>query len=270
MADTLRSKRGITLTDVVVVVVIALILAMAAAMLFPRRSQYVEHDYTALNNIRQLGHATAMYLTDYDNTMPLAAVLRPDGKRGGSIGTMVAYPFPANDGPELPSPGAWRSKGFLNMAECQVNNSVGTYLGSVSLQLLHPAQYGDLFDAEAGHVVDDFAGPGKPADSGFTFNGDLHRLNTNAIKSPENVIMWWCGNGNYGWHGRAIVQPWLNCGETHGPDTCVFTPGKSPNQGQYLAGYDDATNGEDLFTIFNPSYRRVSPSFPVTSCPSLM
>jgi prepilin-type N-terminal cleavage/methylation domain-containing protein len=250
-------KKAFTLIELLVVIAIIAILAATLFPAFAQAKQAAKATVT-LNNIRQMGHATAMYLTDNDDTFPLAAVLRPDTNgsngTGGEIGTNLAYPFPYNDWPQGGPPASnstvWSSPARVNMAQCQVNNSVNVYAGSLSLQGVAGSQYGDIFNVFYPSLPDTFGGPGIPADSGVCFNGDLHRYNSTAIFDTTKCIEWWCGNGNYGWHGRTSVNPSLNCGETTGPDSCLFVAGASANQGQYTNGYPDSSFGEEIQSGF--------------------
>jgi prepilin-type N-terminal cleavage/methylation domain-containing protein len=246
-------KKAFTLIELLVVIAI---IAILAATLFPAFAQAksAAKATVTLNNIRQMGHATAMYLTDNEDFMPLAAVLRPDTNgsngAGGSIGTNLAYPFPYNDWPQGGPPASkstvWNTPERQNMAACFVHNAVNVYAGSLSLQAVAGSNYGDYFNVFYPKYPDTFGGPGVPQDSGVTFNGDLHRYNSTAIPDTTKVVEWWCGNGNYGFHGRTAVNPSLNCGETIGPDSCLFVTGNSPNQGVYSPGYPDSKIGEEI------------------------
>jgi len=252
-------KKAFTLIELLVVIAI---IAILAATLFPAFAQAkaAAKATVTLNNIRQMGHSVAMYLTDNDDIMPLAAVLRPDALgsngQGSTIGTNLAYPYPYNDYPQGGPPASrsttWSSPARQNMASCEVQNSVTVYSGSLTLEAVNGAQYGDIFNVFYPSLLDTFGGPGVPADNGVTFNGDLHRYNATAIADTTKCVEWWCGNGNYGWHGRTDCNPNLNCGEPHGPDTCIFVNGQNPNQGVYSPGLNDKSFGEDIFSAFNP------------------
>jgi len=262
-------KKAFTLIELLVVIAI---IAILAATLFPAFAQAkaAAKATVTLNNIRQMGHSVAMYLTDNDDIMPLAAVLRPDKNgsngTGGSLGTNLAYPYPYNDypqgGPPASNSTTWSSPGRQNMASCEVQNSVTVYSGSTSLEAVNGALYGDIFNVFYPTFPDTFGGPGIPADNGVTFNGDLHRYNSTAVADTTKCVEWWCGNGNYGWHGRTDCNPNLNCGESTGPDTCIFTSGVSPNAGAnngsghpFVPGnpaLNDSAIGEDIFSAFNP------------------
>src|SRR5436853_6660996 len=103
-------KKAFTLIELLVVIAI---IAILAATLFPAIAQAKQQAKATvtLNNIRQMGHSTAMYLNDNDDVMPLAAVLRPDtlgsNGTGSQIGTNLAYPFPYNDHPESSNSTVW-------------------------------------------------------------------------------------------------------------------------------------------------------------------
>jgi len=259
-------KKAFTLIELLVVIAI---IAILAATLFPAFAQAkaAAKATVTLNNIRQMGHSVAMYLTDNDDIMPLAAVLRPDTNgsngQGSTIGTNLAYPYPYNDWPQGGPPASkstvWSTPARQNMASCEVQNSVTVYSGSLSLEQVNGALYGDIFNVFYPSLPDTFGGPGVAQDNAVTFNGDLHRYNATAVSDTTKCVEWWCGNGNYGWHGRTDCNPNLNCGENKGPDTCIFTSGQSPNAGAnngsghpYSPGLKDISFGEDIFSGFNP------------------
>jgi len=252
-------KKAFTLIELLVVIAI---IAILAATLFPAFAQAKAQAKATvtLNNIRQMGHSVAMYLNDNDDIMPLAAVLRPDTNgsngQGSTIGTNLAYPYPYNDWPQGGPPASkstvWSTPERQSMASCMVHNSVSVYSGSLSLEQVNGAQYGDIFNVYYPSLPDTFGGPGVPQDNAVTFNGDLHRYNSTAIADTTKCVEWWCGNGNYGWHGRTDCDPNLNCGEPSGPDTCIFTSGQSPNQGVFSPTLNDKNFGEDIFSGFNP------------------
>jgi len=232
----MNRKRAFTLIELLVVIAI---IAILAAILFPvfAQAKSAAKATVTLSNVKQHGLAIAMYMNDYDDTYPLAAVLRP---QGGTIGVGVGYPFPYNDGAYPPA--TWLTAARENMASSFWANSVMPYIKSSGLYMLAGASAGYEFsqDAEAWATT--------PYDSGLTYNGLFHRMSGSEVASPSNAVLLWPGNGNANTIGRASATPQLNCGNTI--DDCHFNPG-GPASAVPL--YPDATYSESLF-YYGPVY----------------
>jgi len=88
-------RRGFTLIEILVVIAI---IAILAAILFPvfSRARAKARQANCASNLRQLGAAVQMYLTDYDDVMPGA----PNGNGGSAIyGGWVWYAAFGTPGP---------------------------------------------------------------------------------------------------------------------------------------------------------------------------
>lgn len=222
-------KRAFTLIELLVVIAI---IAILAAILFPVFAQAKEaaKASVALSNTKQIGTATLIYTNDYDDTFPLAAVLRPADGANKKIGTGLEYPFPYNDGEVLSAAAAgsspttiWQQPERLNMASAWVDNSVYPYVKSWGIYAFSSStNYQSPNDAS-------FGGAGWVAAQAdqLTFNGDLHRLSTTTVASPSIAIMWWPADGQFNTLGIAATSPSLNCANTI--DDCQFNPGGAPS-----------------------------------------
>jgi prepilin-type N-terminal cleavage/methylation domain-containing protein len=250
-------KKAFTLIELLVVIAI---IAILAAILFPvfAQAKAAAKAAATLSNTKQCATAVSIYLNDYDDVYPLAFVLRPDNGgsngTGSAIGVGLAYPFPYNCDPVDPNSAnpanLWANANRINMAQCQVNNSIFPYSKSYGVQAVQGANSGNIFVTFG--YGETFDGPGLPQDSGLTFNGDLHRYNSTAVVSPSTAILWWCGNGNYSMHGRTGAEPNLDCGQTDlaNQDSCIFTSGNAPASETYWTRINQASlealYGEDF------------------------
>lgn len=91
----MRNKRGFTLIELLVVIAI---IAILAAILFPvfAKAREAARKTACMNNEKQIGTGLAMYLQDYDETMP----------RHYNPGTGLAMRFP-RDGQQWINTGDW-------------------------------------------------------------------------------------------------------------------------------------------------------------------
>jgi len=241
----MHKNRAFTLIELLVVIAI---IAILAAILFPVFAQAKEAaKFTvSLSNVKQMGTAYAIYTTDYDDTFPLAAVLRPSG---GKIGTGVAMPFPANDGCNNPA-GVWTSLPRVGMASAGWANSTLPYIKSIGLFETSGAPHSLLFTSDTFLTGTGAAGPYVgPGDDGLTYNGDLTHYSATAVVNPSATPVVWPGNGKNNNHGRASATPQLNCGNT--VDDCTFN-GSGPASA--VTQFPAASYGYDLFYYGSASF----------------
>jgi prepilin-type N-terminal cleavage/methylation domain-containing protein/prepilin-type processing-associated H-X9-DG protein len=90
-----REKRGFTLIELLVVIAI---IAILAAILFPVFSRAREQARKAacLSNTKQIGQALAMYIQDWDETLPIWFYPCRGGPRGALAWTEQLYPYVKN------------------------------------------------------------------------------------------------------------------------------------------------------------------------------
>ena len=235
----MHKNRAFTLIELLVVIAI---IAILAAILFPVFAQAkAAAKFTAsLSNVKQFGTAANIYLSDYDDTFPLAQVLRP---APGLLGTGVAMPYPANSGCNNPA-GVWTTSPRITMASSGSLNAMYPYVKSYALAEVNGAPNTLEFSSD---VFVTGAGIQTPQNAGLAYNGLMHHFSATSVANPSAGVLFWPGNGKNNIKGRFIATPQLNCSGT--VDACQFNPGGLPSTVQRVAS---PTYG-DLF-YYGPYY----------------
>jgi prepilin-type N-terminal cleavage/methylation domain-containing protein len=225
-------RSGFTLIELLVVIAI---IAILAAILFPVFAQAKEaaKKTALLSNVKQFGTGIAIYITDYDDTFPLAFSRRAAGTyRYGTV-----HPTPAG----VVVGGGWDVEPVISETRTQWANSTQPYIKNW-----------DMYkgSTQTSVKIDAAFTPGMtPADVGLTMNGLLHAWSATAVEMPSTVPLMWSGVGNTSLLGRSAANPSLYC---PGSAECRFTPG-----GQAQA--DNGTTGNQSqfygYGNFAPSYK---------------
>jgi prepilin-type N-terminal cleavage/methylation domain-containing protein len=217
-------KRAFTLIELLVVIAI---IAILAAILFPVFAQAKEaaKKTQTLSNVKQTGTAIAIYLNDYNDTMPLSHVFL-----FGSQQTNLLYPFPGNwiegwDGGDPTVASAVAS---------QESNALLPYIKNKELGAVAGGQDLWMFSDQS---AEQNTAPGR---KGLLYNGLLHGYNATAVDNPSLVPAYWTGQGEINLYGRSSANPLLGCGQTD--PTCRFNPSGPPSPNgtfsQVFGGWD--------------------------------
>lgn len=249
-------RRGFTLIELLVVIAI---IAILAAILFPVFAQAKEaaKKTTAVSNAKQLGTGFNIYLTDSDDSFPLAFSRRDDG----SYRATTDHPVPAG------SVDGWTSAAAIDAANQAWANSIHPYLNSYNLAEL-PGKRQVMY---SGEVI-----LGQKTYNGFTYNGLLHGYASSGITSTAITVVAWPGLGDANVANRESVNPTLNCGgktdcryNPSGPPQSVFTPISNTDGDILWGGWDDASSyfvyGHFLPTVFADSHAKaIKPAAGIT------
>jgi len=227
-------RKAFTLIELLVVIAI---IAILAAILFPVFAQAKEaaKKSQTLNNTKQLAIATAIYITDNDDILPLSMSRRATG----TYRWATVHPVP--NGSIIS--GGWNALDIENQVAVYWANAISGYVKN-----------GDIYrgPTQTPIGIGDTLSPAiNPYNMGMTYNGQLNGWNATAVDSPSLVPLMWSGVGNTALIARGSANPNLICdGKAEG---CRFVSAGKPQS--------DATTGNGTFgaffgfSNFNPGWR---------------
>jgi prepilin-type N-terminal cleavage/methylation domain-containing protein len=205
-------RRAFTLIELLVVIAI---IAILAAILFPVFAQAKEKakQTQCLSNLNQMGKSLAIYLSDNDDTYPLA--FPHDGNQW-------LYQF------AIPAPNNWRNDNSdtarQNFAMAW-HNSLQPYIQNWAVYAC-PSGVEFQFGGVNYSNTNWYQGI-RPRQVGVTFNGFLHSYNASGIVNPAELIAMWEGFGKVNLLGFALANPSMEC--TNGfAQPCLYTPCGNP------------------------------------------
>jgi prepilin-type N-terminal cleavage/methylation domain-containing protein len=203
------TRKAFTLIELLVVIAI---IAILAAILFPvfAQAKVAAKKTQAISNFKQIGTATQIYLSDYDDSFPSA----------------YAYNGPANSywyqySATFPAGWAAPSTGYLEAEDAHAfANSVQPYSKNY-----------DIHEAPGVKVLPvnlTMQAGRQKKKHGFSMNGFLSLYNATGINLPSQTPLYWQDDAN--WDGMAWANPYLICNGT-GPcrydSNCNIQTGRS-------------------------------------------
>jgi len=196
-------RSAFTLIELLVVIAI---IAILAAILFPVFAQAKEaaKKTVAIAGVKQMGTASAIYLSDSDDCFPLGFGARPP-EAGSTWGWNTVHPYPTG---WFDDPGTWTSPGRIAQANTHPMNSIQPYVKNLELTKV---EGGSTFPGNAG----DFSMPRlkAPGLQGMSFNGYLHAMNSSTVVLPSSCPIFSTTSGLANMQGRALTNPSLQCNE---------------------------------------------------------
>ncbi|MBL8067812.1 MAG: prepilin-type N-terminal cleavage/methylation domain-containing protein [Armatimonadetes bacterium] len=233
--------RAFTLIELLVVIAI---IAILAAILFPvfAQAKLAAKKTQSLSNLKNMGTATQIYLSDYDDYYPQGTVEAP----GIAVGATTANRFVPT--PDSIATNLGVNQSLVNTARSFVTNAIQPYMKNIDI--IHDP-VANRFDGGTFSMMGGLKPPGDSKDLTYTYNGLLNAYSATAIGSVADLIVWWPGQGKRSLIGGGYASPWLICPQAGVP--CVYqpqTPTCSTAVNGQASSYTSNSSGQgyDLFS----------------------
>lgn len=209
-------RKAFTLIELLVVIAI---IAILAAILFPvfAQAKVAAKKTQSLSNLKQMMTATTMYLSDYDDVMPLGmSVYAPSNKYTADF----FYPVPSSRYTYSNSATDIARK---NAAETTVFNSILPYIKNT--QMLECPGTNRKRSVIVTLVPDANRTSISALPSGlpylaYTYNGLLTSWSNTAIASVSELPVFWHGQGHRATYGLGYTSPFMFCDDITQP--CLY------------------------------------------------
>lgn len=207
-------KSAFTLIELLVVIAI---IAILAAILFPvfAQAKVAAKKTQAISNNKNINTAVQIYLTDYDDTMPIANIWNPDGNR-----TLYNRfcPVPAE-----------QAAAFTTAAGVSAMNTF--YVNAMRPYLKNEQVFNDPIATSTTSIYTLSIANGMPYqgiknDYAYAFNGLLNSYNATAVNAPAELIMF-SQDGNRKTPGAWFANPYMGCENAVRTTPCVYQPGNA-------------------------------------------
>jgi len=209
----MKMRKAFTLIELLVVIAI---IAILAAILFPVFAQAKEaaKKTADLSNLKQTGTSIAIYLSDSDDTFPLAYRFIPG--TGWGVTYVVSTPL------------GWMGPGFAQGQPARMaqdashwSNTIQPYTKNYGLMEAPGLPSKDVYGYPTTGT------PKPPALVNQTYNGLLHNWSATAVAAPSQLPLIWQGRGKGNAIGASLSNPALNCPQT-GTSNCQYVAGAAP------------------------------------------
>ena len=235
----MKSSRAFTLIELLVVIAI---IAILAAILFPvfAQAKQAAKKTADLSNLKQMGTASMIYTSDYDDVFMLQASISCDGE--WNYNSRIYFPSNWNI-----SRNAQEASGCFRRIRGGVNaapNAILPYVKNNDVFYQPDAPVveiggGDWDTSQANQLV-------RPMNMSYSFNGLLSTLPATEPVSVATTPLWWPMFGKKAERGGGYTNPFLICPQ--GDQACRFSAG-----GPFVTDAGSCNAGRDNRGISDPN-----------------
>lgn len=208
-------KKAFTLIELLVVIAI---IAILAAILFPvfAQAKLAAKKTQDLSNLKQLGTATAIYLSDNDDQFPLQA--------GRDCGFSTTTPLGLwNFNSRVFTPANWSIAHNVQACTSRVRGALALPTNTVYPYTKNSQIFAIPVAAPETSSSFDYSAANKavePWATGFSMNGLVSEMANTAVTSIATTPLWWPGFGTTNRVGNTYTNPFIICADPNA--SCVF------------------------------------------------